>query len=398
MGVRPTQGQATPQDRWPRPLAVVAGRLLPGAAALDPPTDAAALVTAAATHHLSGPLLAALALDDLALPPDVLDAARAHHLGAMRWCVHLEARLVEVQQWFDEAGGVDVRVLKGPAVAHLDEPDPALRSFSDLDLLIASHHLDRAMAALGAHGAVRRIPQRRPGFDRRFGKGVGTICADGVEIDVHRTLVGRAHGFRIPVDDLFAAPEAFEVGGHRFWALARPHRALHAAYHAMAGSPAPPLHTIRDLGGYLTHPDLGPDVLDPIAERWRGRAVLAEAVAVTLATFDPNADAPAWRRWRDWLANVEVDPAETALLARGRQPSPWPVEWTTVRELGWSDRARFCWAVAVPSRESRAASAGVPSDVAPGIEAGSARPNGLIRQRVRAVRALVRDWTARPPR
>ena len=42
---------------------------------------------------------------------------------------------------------------------------------------------------------------------------------------------------------------------------------------------------------------LGPDVLDPIAERWRGRAVLAEAVAVTLATFDPTADEPACQRW-----------------------------------------------------------------------------------------------------
>jgi hypothetical protein len=379
---RPPTGPSPPGDRWTPALVTAAGRLLPGAAPLDPGDDLGDLAGAATTHHLTGPVLAALALDHVALPADRVEALRGAHLGAMRWCVQLEARLVEVRRWFDEAGGVDVRVLKGPAVAHLDEPDPTLRSFADLDLLIAPHHLDRAVAALHRHGAVRRIPERRPGFDARFAKGVGTACADGVEIDVHRTLVGRAHGFRIPLGDLFADPEPFEVGGHRFLALSRPHRALHAAYHAVAGSPAPPLRTVRDLGGYLTAPGLGPEVLAPIAERWGGTAVLAEAAALTLATFGPEPGADddvAWSRWRTWLDSVEIDPAETILLARGRRPVPWPVEWTTLRELGWADRARFCWAVAVPADEDLR--------------------SGLVRRRTRSARALLRSrpW-ARPVR
>ena len=40
------------------------------------------------------------------------------------------------------ASAVDVRILKGSAVAHLDYPDPALRSFIDLDILVRSEQIE----------------------------------------------------------------------------------------------------------------------------------------------------------------------------------------------------------------------------------------------------------------
>lgn len=77
-----------------------------------------------------------------------LELAVAGHQDSMRWLLHLEIRLLEVADWFADVGGIELRVLKGPAVAHLDEVDPALRSFSDLDLLIAAADMDRGIAAL----------------------------------------------------------------------------------------------------------------------------------------------------------------------------------------------------------------------------------------------------------
>ena len=196
------------------------------------------------------------------------------------------------------------------------------------------------------NGAVRRFPERRPGFDRRFVKSVGLQCPDQVELDVHRTLCLGAHGLRVPLDELFVHAVGFEIGGRRVLAPSRTHRALHGAYHAMIGAPVPALRTLRDLAGYLTSPDLPPEVLVPEADRWGGAAVLAEAVRATFDTLP--CEAPAWS---DWLAGFTVDPAELDIIASTQHETPWPVEWSTIRELGWRDVAPFLWAVAFPSTD-----------------------------------------------
>lgn len=328
-------------------LAQTAGCLLPGAPEVAPlpAEDGSFFVGLSRTWRVAGPVLMAADSGVVDLPSTVVDEMAEVHLDSMRWCMHLESRLLEVHDWFIAAGVTDWLVIKGPAVAHLDYPDPSLRSFADLDILIAGHDMDRAIEVLGEHGAARRIPERRPGFDRRFIKGVGTKCADGVEIDVHRSLTGGAHGFRIPLDRLFAESETFEIGGVPFRALSRRHRALHAGYHAVVGSPVPPLRTLLDLAGYLSSDDLTPDVLVAEARRWRGETVLAEAVRVTLSSL--KFDAPAWQ---DWLTTVLPDVKELAIIEAGHRSHRWPIEWATIRELSWRDRTAFVWAVVSPSR------------------------------------------------
>lgn len=310
------------------------------------PGGAAALVARASSERVLGPVIAAVEDGAFELDDEVMRQAVVGHQGAMLWCLQLEVRLLDIKDWFAKAGGIEFMVVKGPAVAHLDEVDPSLRSFADLDLLIHERDMDRAIAALVEHGAARRIPQQRPGFDRRFTKGVGLCCDDGVEIDVHRTLCVGALGFRIPLDDLFAQPDHFEIGGERFAAPKREHRALHAAYHAVVGSPVPALRTLRDLAGYLTRPELPPDVLVPEARRWGGETVLAEAVRATFDTL--SFEAPDWRAWLDGFTPDERD---LDLIERSWVESPWPVEWSVLRELGWRDRAALTWAVAFPSRD-----------------------------------------------
>jgi len=45
------------------------------------------------------------------------------------------------------AADVSLRVLKGPAAAALDYPDPTMRAFVDIDILIRSEEFDRAVDA-----------------------------------------------------------------------------------------------------------------------------------------------------------------------------------------------------------------------------------------------------------
>lgn len=330
-----------------RILRQVAAWLLPGAAPVDPPSDpaqAALLVARATSTRLLGPLLAVVDAGSLELPDHLLERAVDGHRDSMLWCVQVESRLLEVSDWFHEAGGVDFLVVKGPAVAHLDEPEPSLRSFADLDLLVRAGDIDRALTALGEHGAVRRVPERRPGFDRRFGKSVGLKCPDDVELDVHRTLCVGAFGLRIPLDDLFAGTDSFDVGGEPFRAPRLVHRALHAAYHATIGAMAPDVRSLRDLAGYMTSPDISVAEVVDEARRWRGETILASAVAATVATF--SFDAPAWQ---EWVEQTTPDPREVALIRRYDMASRWPIDTAMVREMRWSDRAAFTRAVVFPS-------------------------------------------------
>jgi len=319
--------------------------LLPGAPEhIEVPDESTAqeLLNLAQVHGVLGPL--SLALPESAT--ELRSEAADRHNPMLAWCMDLELRLLEINEWFDAAGGVEFRVLKGAAVAHLDEADPSLRTFADLDLLVHSRDMDRAIAVLEAHGVRRRIPQRRPGFDRRFSKGVGMSCPDGIEVDVHRTLCGAALGFRIPVDDLFSQPELFIVGGQEFAAMRLEHRALHAAYHAVLGTTHPPLKTLRDLAGYLTHPELPPEVLAAEARRWGGETVLGEAVRAVLGTLTIEASA-----WQTWSADFVADTDDLELIRRSRVKARWPVEMSTLRELRWRDRAAFLWAVGMPTDE-----------------------------------------------
>jgi len=341
------------QDREPTPaeavLVFVAAWGLPGAT--EPmgaiPGDLAdAVVARAKAQGLLGPLLDCMENGALTMPASAMDQAVRAHESALWWCLGVEQRLAAVDRWFEQAGGVNYRVLKGVAVAHLDDVDPSLRSFGDLDLLVAASDMDKALRVLADHGGHRVFPSRRAGFDRRFAKGPGQIVFDRVEVDVHRTLADGGLGYRIPADGLLSNPEPFVVADRTVLALSRKARALHACYHAVATTRPPTLRSVRDLGRYLSAPDLQPDALAPEIGRWRGELVLAATVRLTTATLGVRLEA--WERWAD---SVVVSPRDRVLLERARRYSARPFEWSTLREIPWQDRAAYLYAVAVPSRE-----------------------------------------------
>ncbi len=332
--------------------------------------DDLALVDLAEAQRVLGSLRDAVDSGAVTLGAPALEHLAARHEAAMRWCLMIEARLLEVREWFDAAGGVRHLVIKGPAIAHLDEATPESRSFADLDLLVAAGDLDRAVAAVASHGGSRPWEERRPGFDRRFAKSVTLASPDRIELDLHRMLCDGVHGVRIPAAQLFASTESFDLGGERVAALSPPHRLLHSAYHAVLGSPTPALHSLRDLAGYLSRPELSPSVIVPTARRWRGEAVLALAVRTTLGELPFRA--PEWARWS---GEVLLDPAELARIDRQRRDgsSFGRSKVDMWRELpGVSDKAAYALAVAWPSG-AHLASRGTRRWRAPGLRPRSGR-------------------------
>jgi hypothetical protein len=281
-----------------RIVEAVAGYGLPGAAplpasTLDPATWRAVLDLATADR--ATPLLAAAVVDG-GLP--VTDRQRAQaiaaHEQAMRLCVLLEEALLDTTTRLDEAS-IEWRVLKGPAVAHLDYPDPAQRAFGDVDLLVTGADYERALATLSESGARRRYREVRPGFDRRWGKGACLVALDGTELDIHRTFVAGPLGLTIDLDDLFADQETVTIGGRTLPVLDRTSRFLHACFHASLGDRTARLVALRDVAQLILTTDLDRDEALARAGRWRADAVVARAVRLTwhrlgLAPTD-------WSRW-----------------------------------------------------------------------------------------------------
>lgn len=257
--------------------------------------DPRSLVGLAETTRMLGPMLGAVHDGELDFDDDSTRFLVERHEANMLWAIKLEARMLEVRDLFAAAGGVRHLILKGSAIAHLDEDDPAMRSTSDVDVLVAGDDLDRAVGALSADGATRQFPQRRPGWDRRFAKSVTMTGTDAIEIDLHRMLCDGVFGVRLPLAELFAESNTFELGGEPVGALSRPHRFLHAAWHAVLGSRHPKLLNLRDLARYMDSPALAPDAIAPIARHWGGEAVLVTAIREVHDALPFQS--PTWTDW-----------------------------------------------------------------------------------------------------
>lgn len=289
----------------------------------------------------------------MARPGLVPDGARAQalevHREAMVVALRLERRLLRVHAALTSAG-IGHIVLKGPAVAHLDNVDASLRDFGDIDVLVRSADVDGSAEALAAAGHRRVLPAAHPRLDRVFAKSVTFLGPDGLEVDLHRTLCPGSFGLTLPLDALWSGPDRFTVGGQVMRALARPLRLVHTAAHLRLGSVQPRLSTRRDL---LVQADLVP-VTDAAgaAHRLGLEIVLQAAVAQAGAAGTPL-PGPYVR----WAGSFSPDPVDASRLERhlaagddfGLRTRP------VLRELRWGDRATVLRALLLPRADHLAA-------------------------------------------
>jgi hypothetical protein len=309
--------------------------------------DWSRLIGLARTQRAEGPLTAAIVAGALVVTPSQQDQAFAAHRAAMSLALVLERELVELHERFVGAG-IDHRVVKGAATAHLDEIDPSLRAFGDIDLLVASRSLPAAVRIVEQAGGARRHLEPRPGFDARFSKGVSFRFTRNCEIDLHRTLAPGPFGLLIDLDDLFASSQGLPIADHELLALDRPGRFLHACYHAALGDARPRLTSLRDLVHTAPRSDTECRVVLGRAARWRSRAVVRAAVDHARHAFGWRPPEPLASWARRELLPAREERWLAAYAGEGRLPALQAIQAIAAVD-GVFDRLAYARAIALPA-------------------------------------------------
>jgi len=237
-----------------------------------------------------------------------IDAAMATRLQrqldseAIR-AVQLEAELMRLAPALDELRAV---VLKGAVLAHAAYPDPLLRPFTDLDLLVPGDRVGHAISVFATYGYERTRPEPAPGFDARVGKAITLWHPGGVVIDLHRTLAAGNAGEGIDVDGLLAHHRReIRVGSHAVPGPSWEAHLVECALHAVVGDGLARPLSLRDIAEVAHHPSLDHEAAAELAGRWR----VAELVGLGL------------RAARDGLG-IELPDSLAALAERPDLPAP----------------------------------------------------------------------------
>lgn len=292
------------------PGAAIAGWGLAGCPLRLPEVEVAGwsgLFTTIRRERLTGLAVAAVLAGDLILSEADLEDLRDSHRDAMVMGLRNERLLLDTVALL-ERDGIEPLVIKGPSIAHLRYPDPSQRPFGDIDLLVSASQIDDTYEVLAAAGHHRRLPEPRPGFDQRFGKGATWITHDGLELDIHRTFAFGPFGMTVDIEDAFREPATFKLGGRTLRTLAGPSALVSVAMHAVLGTRDARLLNLRDVAQLLTQVDLEASV--DLAHSWQVDAVVARAVRQTVARFELGDQAPLF----EWAANHVAPAAQRRAL------------------------------------------------------------------------------------
>lgn len=300
--------------------------------------------------RLDGHLLAAIRDGAIATTAEQRRTAHRQVRAAQAGALLLQARTIATYDLL-ASRGIDVRILKGFAVANTAFADPSARLFADVDVLVPSDSFDDAATVLLASGYQRTWPELRLGFDRRYGKSVLFVAPDGLEVDVHRTFVKGPFGLLIDLDDLFRERPCISLSSRPLAILGRTPRFLHACYNAALGNVPPKLAALRDVAQIVLHdpPDL--DAVVGTAHRWQGEAVVARALRLAWHELGvlPTVPLVAWAHAHTASSQ---DRARLRPYLRARTRYAVTALATVPVIPGAVGKARFLAATLVPSRAS----------------------------------------------
>ena len=195
--------------------------------------------------------------------------------------------------------GSTARVLKGPALAHLDYPSPGMRPFVHVNLLVRAEQFVEAIQLLiGAPATAVRTPSPHAGFDARFRKGTDLVSASGTRVEVHRTI---ADGPYAMIVEHSRTVQGFDSGRSRspdteLAALGPEERLLHACFEARVGDTKPLLVRLRDIVQLVLTHDLDIKRIEHLSGAWGAQSLVAEAVrrAWTLLGVTDMVQLSAW--------------------------------------------------------------------------------------------------------
>jgi|GEM_PF-5163529 len=266
--------------------------------------------------------------------------------------LYLDRLLGRVLERLDR-DGIECRVLKGPAHAQLLYDRPALRPYTDVDVMVRGEAIAATVAALAEIGIDRPLPEVAPGFDERFAKGATLRDERSFGVDVHRTFAAGPLAVLIDPRRCFASSSAIDVAGWPAAALAPADLIVHACIHAAIGNVPPRLLSLRDVAEafrrYPTHVD---EALE-IARAWRAENVVACALRLVVETWGrswvPDERVERALQWSERHRGAPVDRAVLALYRMRRAEGRWRVlSLATTPFVARGERLRFVRSVARP--------------------------------------------------
>jgi hypothetical protein len=309
------------------------------------------LAALAEQHRVTGMVLAAI--DDGATtdaPAALVDDLADRHLRLLQQSLMAEADLVFVAQLFKSAG-IEFRVLKGLATAHLDYPDPGLRLTSDVDLLVRRGQLDAATEVLRPYVDWElSYPDRSAKWAARYGKDRTLKLRDGSWIDLHQMLVAGYWGLVLDHDQFFDQGEQYSIAGTEMTALSSEHRLLHVLLHS-GYSHVVKIQSFRDV--VVLSARSVPSAAELAARRENQTIIglLARGAQRTCELLDVDESWSSWAShvmpgWREQVALrtlTRVRHHWSGILAIG--PHRWPgyilpIAFPTTDYLNWFGRSR----------------------------------------------------------
>lgn len=295
-------------------------------------------------HRLTGFLAMAVREGAVTVGDDGLRSAlgRQWHEELLT-CVRLEALAVRTAKLLDSAG-ISWRLTKGAALAHLDYPDPSVRTFGDVDLVVHPSDWAAAFRLLSASGYRREAPTLPGGYDARYGKGATLTTADGLEVDLHRRFAIGRFGVTARMEAVFASSGAVELAGRTLPVLDPAGRLLHACFHAALGG-FRGLRAFRDVAQLILVTGADWQATFAVARSWRAEAVVASAITESWDRLQLGVDHPAHARARSTPLS-RGDRRVLQMFARGSTFRSQAL--SALRRLPPYEVPRYLWSLGQP--------------------------------------------------
>jgi hypothetical protein len=277
------------------------------------------------------------------LPPDVLRQLKQEYVLAAAGSMTLAAELCEITQLL-EANGIASLPYKGPVLALQAYGDVALRTFTDLDLLVPRDDVARARQILATRGyapldemtasqekAVLRLDHNLPLID----------STDEIMVELHWRVAPEAFSFPLRMEDLWDRATLLRLGGTMVRAMSVDDLilvlAVHGTRHAWAA-----IEWITGIAELMRQPN-GVDWPAVMAESERLRVGRIVRLAVALANRLLNAPVPdAVTRWVDGDRRISgLVSWVSARLFNPRDPHSAAQQWAVFQfEMAVKDGAR----------------------------------------------------------
>jgi len=182
-------------------------------------TDGDRLLVLAEEHGVIGQLAGCLRkLHENSVSPGIRQALADRQRAQIFSTLRLTAELFRILEDFASVG-IGALVVKGPVLAVQAYGDPAMRSYSDLDLLVRQRDIRRATELMSAAGFVPAVPLSAIDAGKVPGQYLFSKPDSKLIVELHNDRTLRYFPRRLPLEEFFARQIRVRVDGHDVSAL-----------------------------------------------------------------------------------------------------------------------------------------------------------------------------------